>query len=205
MKGNMFVKGAPMRCPKGTAARVRSWRRDIVRARAQFHFSPTRQRLVVRVAVRVRTYVCACGSVVGWLAGCWPAGCLAAWLPGCWLLAVAGGCCLLSAACCLLPAVCCLRLLCAACCVPVFAPAPASAGPARNGIWMKMRASTMSLRQLRTRAAVPFGHRIGAPLTNMLRAPHWCSFYKHVALHLAPPIILKSWKGKVRQAHVRMF
>jgi len=50
----------------------------------------------------------------------------------------------------------------------VFAPAPASAGPARNGIWMKMRASTMSLRQLRTRAAVPFGHRIGAPFTNML-------------------------------------
>ena len=33
MKSNMFVRGAPMRCPKGTAARVRSWRRDIVLAR----------------------------------------------------------------------------------------------------------------------------------------------------------------------------
>ena len=154
-----------MRCPKGTAARVRSWRRDIVRARAQFHFSPTRQRLVVRVAVP-RPHLCLRLWFCSWLAGCWLlAACLAAWLlaAGCGWRLLPAVCCLLSAACCLLPAPA-MRCLLRA----VFAPAPASAGPARNGIWMKMRASTMSLRQLRTRAAVPFGHRIGAPFTNML-------------------------------------
>jgi hypothetical protein len=75
-------------------------------ARAQLHFSPIRQRLVVRVAVRVRTSVCACGSVVA---------------AGCWLLAAAGGCCcccyLLPAVCCLLSAACACYMLPAACCL----------------------------------------------------------------------------------------
>jgi len=152
VKSNMFLKGSTKAVPEGhRRARAKLAERHAARAGAitfPTHSPASRRpRRCPRPHLCLRLWFCSC----------------------CWLLAAGCGwrllllLLLLPATCCLLPAVCCLRLLYAACCL-LSAPVPASADCAQNGTWKETRPSKMSLRQLRTRAAVPFGHRIGASL-----------------------------------------